>query len=101
MISYDNGTAHNASLVYDGEGYAITLGPYAPGVNVTFSILLNDVLGNSFVINGGTYHILSNATSTTSTSPTETGMLPLIVGITAVGGILAVAVVFAVLRKKT
>jgi len=96
-ISYNNGTAHTANLAYDGEGYGITLGPYSPGVNVTFQILLNDVLGNSFVINGGTYHIVSNAI--TSTTPADSW--PLILGIAGAGAILAVLVVFVFLRKRT
>jgi hypothetical protein len=101
-ITYNDSTGHMANLAFDGEGYYITLGPYLPGVNVTFQILLDDVLGNSFVMNGGTYHILSNATTTTTTTTTTTAdSWPLILGIAGTGAILAVVVVLALFRKKT
>lgn len=99
-ISYNNGTPHVASLGFDGEEYYTTLGPYLPGVNVTFQILLDDVLGNSFVIDGGTYRILSNATTTTTTT-TVSDPWPLILGIAGAGAILAVVVVLVLFRKKT
>jgi hypothetical protein len=93
QISYNNGTAHIAGLTFDGEGYGITLGPFAPGVNVTFQILIDDALNNSFVINGGTYLILGAA----GPSMLEWA---LIIGIGAVGVVLVIVVVLH-FRKKT
>ena len=66
---------------------------YAPGVNVTFQVLIHDALHNTFVINGGTYQI------TAATGP-ATLEWALIIGIGAVGVILVIVVVLH-LRKKT
>ena len=58
QIRYDDGSGmQTVPLDNYGDSYGIVLGPYNTGTNITHQILITDVLGNSFIIDGGTYQI--------------------------------------------
>jgi hypothetical protein len=100
-LRYNNGTLYTANLVYDGEGYGLTVGPYKPSVNVTFEFLVDDILGNSFIIDGGIYHILQNVTTTVTTTSTVAPGLGLeTIAIIVVGAAAALLVIVVLLRKR-
>ncbi|MHA1577956.1 MAG: hypothetical protein ACTSU3_11405, partial [Candidatus Thorarchaeota archaeon] len=52
-IEYDDGTSvDTTSLLRASDGYSIVLGPYPSGVNVTYEITVQDVYGNTFLLDG-------------------------------------------------
>ena len=91
QIVYDDGTGeHTADLVNYGDGYSITLGPYIGAFNITFQIVVDDVLGNTFLIDGGTHEIGRTTTMTWQVELVIAGGL----------GVMAVVVVLFALRRR-
>jgi len=91
QIVYDDDTGeHTADLVNLGDGYSITLGPYIGTLNFTFQIVVGDVLGNTFLIDGGT-HEIGGTTGTT---------WPVVLVIAGGLGAVAVIIVLFALRRR-
>ncbi|MFW9848505.1 MAG: PHP domain-containing protein [Candidatus Thorarchaeota archaeon] len=86
-IEYDTGGGPTSATMEDlGGGYSITIGPYAAGTNVTYTISINDYLGNEYTIGERIFEI--NSTGGIVDVPTL-----IIVGGVAVGIIALVLVV--------
>jgi len=60
-IEYDTGGGTTSATMEDlGVGYSITIGPYAAGTNVTYTITINDYLGNEYTIGERIFEISSS-----------------------------------------
>ncbi len=89
-ITYDSGDGETTEdMEYIGGAYAVTLGPIAAGTNVTFTITVDDIYGNTFIIGEQNYLV----EGTTILDP-----VLMVVTIAAVIGIVALVAVIK-LRK--
>ena len=91
-IEYGTGDGTTTSaMTNEGNRYSITVGPYTVGTNVTYSIVVNDNLGNTFILSERTFTIESAGLVLDS-------MTMLVVGGIAIG-IIALVIVVVKLKR--
>ncbi|MHA1638354.1 MAG: PHP domain-containing protein, partial [Candidatus Thorarchaeota archaeon] len=90
VMIYDDGTNQETVALTDvGDGYSISIGPFAQGINVTYQITMDDIFGNTFVFEEVVV-------------PVSGGLVidPLLLVIAGLIGIVAVVAIVVVKRKS-
>ncbi len=55
-VAYDDGSGSmTANMTLNIDVYSVTLGPFAGGTNLTYTITVNDILGNSYLVEHSSY----------------------------------------------
>lgn len=98
LLHYDNGSGGVvASFQNFGDSYGLVLGPFSTNVTISFYITIDDILGNVFRIEGGTYSVTGLGITSFTEDPVDILLSATIGGILVV---VLVVVLFIAKRRK-
>jgi hypothetical protein len=92
QVDYNDGSSSSsANMTLNIDKYSVTLGPFAGGTNLTYTVTVNDILGNSFVVEHSSYLFGGEGL--------QIDPMVLVIGVGAAIAIIALVVVVMKLRK--